>query len=185
MHLGGAMTANRGWSLELCDGSCRSGPSSRRGAYPGDSKTFSHVRAGRAGAPTCSGMRGAAGCTARPSSRSRISARAKRALGKHPADVRFAGTSGSQAQCEGAQAPSHWTEWPCRQGLSDELGRTCPALLGGRRICGERLGSGHVDAGQQQRACEQACDDLHKISFEFRSCMHLPPERGLRHRRSR
>jgi hypothetical protein len=35
------------------------------------------------------------------------------ALAKHPADVRFAGTSGSQAQCNGAQAPSHWTEWPC------------------------------------------------------------------------
>jgi hypothetical protein len=35
------------------------------------------------------------------------------ALAKHPADVRFAGTSGSQAQCKGAQAPWHWTEWPC------------------------------------------------------------------------
>ena len=71
----------------------------------------------------------------------------KRALGKHLANVRFAGTSGSQARCEGAQAPPHWTEWRCRQRPSDELGRTCPTLLGCRRISGER---------QWRRRCRQA-----------------------------
>ena len=33
--------------MELCDGSRRSGPNARRCAYPRNSKTFSHVRAGR------------------------------------------------------------------------------------------------------------------------------------------
>ena len=39
-------------------------------------------------------------------------------------------------------------------------GRRLAALLGGRRICGEGLGTREVDAGKQRRPCEQACDNL-------------------------
>src|ERR1700737_5545620 len=40
------------------------------------------------------------------------------------------------------------------------------AFVGGRRICGEGLGTREVDTSKQRRACEQSCDDLlHGISL--------------------
>ena len=84
-HTGEASGRARSWPIRLVLGTLRwiapLWAESRRGAYPRNSKTFSHVRAGRGRrAHVQSDARGR-GCTARQSNRSRISARACGSVG--------------------------------------------------------------------------------------------------------